>query len=461
VLVWWVSCVPLKSGDVSPPDLSDAAGDATTPIDVSDTGPRDGAAAGGDVGAEAMVDGRVNGADATDATADVHETDAPSDGDAAGSASDGETGDSRSDTAGTLGEAPDDAPMGYRRLDVPTSVVVYRSAVNHVVQVESSGVSWNPPEDLSLLGRATTTALGQVFGFARSDGTSNVVYLGADGDVHLIERGDAGWLDSDLTQTADAAPGDAVGSPMAFVRSDGATAVVYRTADDHIHELSLAAAGWTDVDLTNDVSAPSAASDPAGFARGDGVDSVVYQAFDLAIDEISSPVDAGYAFDGLARATGCGFALGKPHPYLRSDGVPSVIFRSAANVPAVLEIARVSAMWSCFNVTAVSDNPLVVPTGGEPAPYVRADLSLAVLFRTADDHLVELSYAALANPLPSSWHVTDLTTASGASPAASDPAGYVRSDGMSAVVFRSRGDNHVRELRSTPAGWVASDLNGP
>jgi hypothetical protein len=427
------------AADVTVADAESGAAERAEPLesDVHVDAPV--APEGGQGDADAMVDATNDREDGADAAPDGDAGDAPS-----------------TNPLGDLIGAADSNPMGYVRSD-GTSMVVYRSAVGDVVEIESSGSQWSPPRDLSRLAGATTTILGDAFGYVRSDGTNDVVYRGADDDIHHIELGASGWKDSNLSQTAGAPRGVASGDPSPFVRSDAVSAVAYRTADDHIHELALVSGSWTDVDLSRGVAAPPAASDPGSFARGDGVDSVVYRAQDQDIYEISTPMDGGAnGLTDLTQATPspCAAASGKPHPYLRSDGVPSVTYRNGqATIATLWELALISGMWGCYDLIYNSDNPGLVASGGDPSPYVRGDGSLAVIFRISNGHIIELSLGF--RPL---WHASDLTLLSGAPGAASDPMGYVRGGSIGAVVFRSRGDNHIRQLEFQ---WTASDLTGP
>jgi hypothetical protein len=69
-------------------------------------------------------------------------------------------------------------------------------------------------------------------------------------------------------------------SNPAYVRSDNVNSVVYRGADNAIHEifLPLGGAAWqsADPDLSAQSGAPAAVEDPVGYVRSDRVNSVVY-----------------------------------------------------------------------------------------------------------------------------------------------------------------------------------------
>ena len=77
------------------------------------------------------------------------------------------------------------------------------------------------------------------------------------------------------------------------------------------------------------------------------------------------------------------------------------------------------------------------------------------MYRGSDNHIHELF---LFNG-GSAWGTGDLTAAAGATPTAGDPAAYVRSDGVNAVVYRGS-DNHIHELFLLNGGsaWGTGDL---
>ena len=68
-----------------------------------------------------------------------------------------------------------------------------------------------------------------------------------------------------------------------------------------------------------------------------------------------------------------------------------------------------------------------------------------------DNHIRELFLGS------SGWGTGDLTAATGAPSASSDPSAYLRGDDISAIVFRTA-DNHVHELFLT-SRWGTGDLS--
>jgi hypothetical protein len=168
----------------------------------------------------------------------------------------------------------------------------------------------------------------------------------------------------------------------------------------------------------------------------------VYRAFDNHIYELSMSSGASWnPVQDLSKISGAPNGQGNPHPYVRSDGISSVVFRDSVNVtPAVWEIALLTGGWAAINLTANSDFPGLGATGGDPTPYVRGDGTNAIVCRMSNDHILELALVPSSSP---PWLSDDLSMIADASAAASDPMGYVHVDGTSAVVFRSRGDNHT------------------
>ena len=90
-----------------------------------------------------------------------------------------------------------------------------------------------------------------------------------------------------------------------------------------------------------------------------------------------------------------------------------------------------------------------------PATYVRSDNVNAVVYRGIDNHIHEVYL-----PLGGIWEVGDLSALTGAPPAAGDPSGYVRSDNVNSVLYRGI-DNHIHELYLPLGGgsWLSADLS--
>ena len=256
------------------------------------------------------------------------------------------------------------------------------------------------------------------------------------------------------------APNATASDPAVYVRSDDVNAVVYRGANNHIYEISLARGGtaWHFADLTSLTGAPSAAGDPAAYVRSDHVNAVVFRGFvDNHIHEIWLPLGgAAWGTSDLSALSGAPSAFGDPAAYVRSDRVNAVVFRGAVD-------SDIHEIWLPLGGTAWRTSDLSALTGlswgagGNPAGYVRSDYVNAVLvggFDNSDIHEIWLPLGGTA------WRTSDLSALSGTVWLVGDAFGYVRSDRVNAVVFRGF-DSKIHEI-SLPLGgtaWGTSDLS--
>jgi len=87
--------------------------------------------------------------------------------------------------------------------------------------------------------------------YVRSDGISVVLFKGTDNRIRELSLSALGWGTSDLMTASGGPAANGVGL-SAFVRADRANSVIYRTSDNHVHELKLAKGGssWQHNDLT-------------------------------------------------------------------------------------------------------------------------------------------------------------------------------------------------------------------
>jgi hypothetical protein len=81
-----------------------------------------------------------------------------------------------------------------------------------------------------------------------------------------------------------------------------------------------------------------------------------------------------------------------------------------------------------------------------------------VIYRGADNHIHSLYLELLwqGNNWQEVWKWADLSAITGSPDAISDPYGYVRSDGISTVVYTGS-DHHIHDLR-LETGWIWADL---
>jgi hypothetical protein len=127
--------------------------------------------------------------------------------------------------------------------------------------------SWNV-NDLTAATNAQPAA-GNPNGYAfTANGVSgmHVVYRGVDDDIHELYWQNGDWNVNDLTAATNAPA--AAGDPNGYVfTANGVSGmhVVYRGADNDIHELYWLNGDWNVNDLTAATNAPAAAGDPNGY----------------------------------------------------------------------------------------------------------------------------------------------------------------------------------------------------
>lgn len=177
-----------------------------------------------------------------------------------------------------------------------TQHVVYRGEDGHVHEFSLAPrqAGWQYA-NLTTEAGAPRAAGDPAASFAQHGNVQHVFYRTADGAVYELYRdmegADKAWRAHNLT--AEASAPRAAGDPAAYVvrvsrltGSANTQHVVYRGADDQIHELYLAAkqGKWQHTNLTTEARAPRAAGDPAGFdVSADNVQHVFYRTADRAV----------------------------------------------------------------------------------------------------------------------------------------------------------------------------------
>jgi hypothetical protein len=356
-------------------------------------------------------------------------------------------------TAPTLGTL-----MGFEGPNL-TSWVVYTNGSNHLIGLGYrdliQGKSWFR-SDLTTVTGAPNVVNGSSTGFNRSDGSASIAYRGADDHIWELSYDTLaptvpGWTTTNVTLSSGGPL--ALGPPASYGRSDQYATIVYRGSDNHVWELShWLTGGWGSAGLSWLAGSPTAAGDPVGYVRSDTVNAVVYRTSNNHIWELSLPM-GGTSWTGsdLTAAAGAPNAVGRPRPYTRSDGVSAVVFRSSDNRVRELSMNS-SGGWTALDLTQASGAAVAA---SDPFAYVRSDDVSCVIFKTSDNHIHELSLSG------TTWTNTDLTTSAGA-PAATASAGinaYVRIDQVNTVIYKTS-DNHIRELRRAKgaANWTHTDL---
>lgn len=356
---------------------------------------------------------------------------------------------------GVIGNAPTlGREAGYERADL-TSAVAYVNPQSKLVEISLApgATNWSRKDMTTDL--QDVLAASKPAAFVGFEGITTIAYRSNDNRIRVFERQTNGSLTKkDLTTNANAPL--AQGNPAAFTRADRVSVVVYRSLDNRIIELSRVpnATNWGMSVLTNVTLGDLApASDPVGYVRADGVTAIVYRSTDNHVRELSLAIGGSWQPDDLTvRATGSPLALGTPFPYTRSDGVSAVLFRGNDN--HLRELARVSGSWFHGDLTVAANAPT---SATEPRGYVRSDGISAVVFIGFDNRIRELSLSPATG-----WANSDLIgVSSGAPPLAAGSSEinlYVRADRANAVLYKAN-DGRIHELRLPKgSGWTHTDL---
>jgi hypothetical protein len=244
-------------------------------------------------------------------------------------------------------------------------------------------------------------------------------------------------------------------SPSGFVNGSVRSALVLRDPiTNHIRQLEWSESAWIPSDLTAKAGAPLAASDPSPYVRTDMVSAVLYRSTpDDHIIELS-PGDA--SSNDLTAATAAPPAAGGPSAYRRIDNLNAVVYRGLENhIHELLGMtfkcpADKAICWSASDLSVAAGNSALAT--GNPAGYVRGDGVNAVVYRSGGDiHELELVHV-------NSWTDTNVSAKTNATAAQGDPSAFVRSDGQSAIVYLGV-DSHIHELLWTGSVWGHWDLS--
>ena len=349
---------------------------------------------------------------------------------------------------------PDTAsyPVGYVFAAQGTQHVVYIDANGTIYELWWDTNGWHQNNLTAATG--TGGAHGEPAAYVfDAQGTQHVVYVGVDSDVHELWWDPNGWHHADLTAIT-GAPGPANAVPVGYVfAAQGTQHVVYVGVDSDVHELWWDPNGWHHADVTVAAGgAPPAASDPyinlAGYVfEAQGTQHVLYRGTDNHVHELWWDPNGWHHAD-LTAATGApGPADAVPVGYVfEAQGTQHVVYVGVDS--DVHELWWDPNGWHHADLTAATGAP--GPADAVPVGYVfEAQGTQHVVYVGVDSDIHELWWDT------NGWHHNDLTAATGAPPAASDPdinlAGYVFEDqGTQHVIYRGA-DNHVHELWSAAA----------
>jgi len=208
-----------------------------------------------------------------------------------------------------------DYPSYYNNLGVvhQASVgkrVFYVDGARHVhaLSAQPDG-SWADTDLIAAMGAPAGDGTG-LSGCQWADGSEQVFYLDASGDVHeLATTADGQWADLNLTQRTGAPAAVANSALSAYQWAAGnSKQVVYLDVLGHVHELSVTAGGqWAHIDLTKYTGAPAAwtLSSLPGYQWVAGKSNqVVYLDAAGHVHELSGTVGRRWAHTDLTQRAG-------------------------------------------------------------------------------------------------------------------------------------------------------------
>ena len=346
-------------------------------------------------------------------------------------------------------------PMGCARPN-GVNTVVYPGGDGHVHQLQLNGNTW-VHTDLSILAGATDPSMLAVTSPAccvLPNGVFSVVYHGRNAHIHALQLAGVAATHVDLTAIAGAPLSLRVASPSHFVRGDGVSVVVYVGTSGggseggpvrtHVDQLALIGGNWIHSDLSAIALPPSTGSTVLlkafGYVKPNKMTAVIHG--EGGIMELSLSPDGSWSridlFNslGVLRPTGLRWPMG----FVRADGNASVIYFSDG---AIRELALVAGQWVATDLSDAADAPIALARQGTgPVGYVRGDGVTAVVY-PGHDRMHELTLVA------DRWLHFDLSRSTGADTNSGYPFAYVRSDGVSSVIYNGS-DHHIHELALSP-----------
>lgn len=239
------------------------------------------------------------------------------------------------------------------------------------------------------------------------------------------------------------------------------------------------ATGFLSTALLLSAAGPTAAADPVepghgtrsmGLVAYKGIDKsqhVFYRSSDGAIMEMfnSAAVSAeGWHQKNLTTEAVAPKAASAPAAYvLKADKTQHVIYRSTDDQIVELYWAATPGKWQFNNLTTLSKGP---KPAGNPCGFVvesdrfviESDRTQHIVYRTAEGEICELY---LSGKPGSTWAVSNLTRAATAPKAASDPCGYSLKDKSRHIVYRDKNGDLQEFFESgsgTDAKWMVHDL---
>jgi hypothetical protein len=282
---------------------------------------------------------------------------------------------------------------------------------------------------------------------ARSSGTHLAAY-------RTVQSSDLKQVSGTPLGNPVAVAGDAHSSstPWLYQRHDGLAATLYVDIRQHVHEITSSG----NVDLFNAFvpNAPLAAPAPTigapapdviGYVRTDNRSAIVYRSVNNHVIELLSGTSGQPAWlvTDLTAAAGASVTIAKGSAFPFDNHIHELATTG-------------NGVWSDWDIT-VQTGDFVVPMT-DPWAYTRSDDWNTIVFVGHDGMMREFGLYPGAGPW-GSWIFPALSPSDGPY---SRPSGYIRADGVNAVVYWSKDlVDRIRELTLGPNGWVDAPLPVP
>jgi hypothetical protein len=239
---------------------------------------------------------------------------------------------------------------------------------------------------------------------------------------------------------------------VGWQRSLTTDSIVHVATDGHVHHFDNSSGSWNAEDASGSAPQPSSGALLTAYRRADGSSSILYRSGDqlVELNRGSSYFDTWHAYTfPLAPNT---TPVGDPATYVRADGLSAVLYRTSTG--HIIEVSETMSptWWSTRDLTAATGVPVLAAS--DPTAYVRSDGVSSVLYRSSDDQIFELYMSP-----DHYWDWGEPSVLAGAPAAAGKPAGYTHHDETNAIVYATTA-GRVEELWLDGDGWHAGDITG-
>jgi hypothetical protein len=374
-------------------------------------------------------------------------------------------GSANTPTAGTTGTTGETNNL---TLVQPACAIAYSPAI---VFAESNATgastpcpsgSWHTDDVSAETNAAPATGDPACYVF-NAQGTQHVMFRGADNDIHELYYSNGQWSTDDVSSTTKAPA--AASNPTGYMfNAQGTQHVMFRGADNDIHELYYSNGQWSTDDLTSETGAPSAVGNPSGYMfDAQGTQHVMYRGTDNDIHELYWS-NGKWSTDDVTTQANANTATQTKAPPAASD--PSAYMYDAQGTQHVMyvgtdgdvhELYWYNGQWYTDDVTTQANANTATqtkapPAVGNPSGYVfNAQGTQHVMYRGTDNDIHEFYYNN------GQWYTDDVSSTTKAPAAAGDPNGYMfDAQGTQHVMYRGA-DNDIHELYYSNGQWSTDD----